>query len=110
MDALLEPTLGAPDELLAAEPERTIRESRSYEDFLDRPRTSARSRCFWSARASCGHESRAGRRRRAAGRCRIRALHRRVENMFAESHGRIRGQQTVLLALGKLGGCDDRDL
>src|SRR5258708_7724388 len=34
----------------------------------------------------------------------VRALHRRVEGMLAESHGHIRGQQTVLLALGKLGG------
>ena len=28
----------------------------------------------------------------------------RVEETFAENHGRIRGQQTALLALGKLGG------
>jgi glutamate-ammonia-ligase adenylyltransferase len=34
----------------------------------------------------------------------VRALHRRVEDMLAERHGRIPGQQTVLLALGKLGG------
>ena len=34
----------------------------------------------------------------------IRALHRAVEENFAENHGRIRGQQTALLALGKLGG------
>jgi glutamate-ammonia-ligase adenylyltransferase len=34
----------------------------------------------------------------------IRALHRSVEATFAENHGRIRGQQTALVALGKLGG------
>jgi [glutamine synthetase] adenylyltransferase / [glutamine synthetase]-adenylyl-L-tyrosine phosphorylase len=34
----------------------------------------------------------------------VRALHRRVEEMVAEGHGRIKGQQTALLALGKLGG------
>jgi glutamate-ammonia-ligase adenylyltransferase len=34
----------------------------------------------------------------------IRALHRRVEDQFAQSHGRIRDQQVALLALGKLGG------
>jgi [glutamine synthetase] adenylyltransferase / [glutamine synthetase]-adenylyl-L-tyrosine phosphorylase len=34
----------------------------------------------------------------------IRALHRRVEDTVAASHGRIRRQQTALLALGKLGG------
>jgi len=33
------------------------------------------------------------------GRC-----NRRVEGMLAEGHGHIRGQQTALLALGKLGG------
>src|SRR5476649_2859651 len=34
----------------------------------------------------------------------VRALHRRVEDTVAASHGRIRRQQTALLALGKLGG------
>jgi glutamate-ammonia-ligase adenylyltransferase len=34
----------------------------------------------------------------------IRALHRRVVDGFTENHGRIRGQQIALLALGKLGG------
>ena len=32
------------------------------------------------------------------------ALHRAVEESFVENHGRIRRQQTALLALGKLGG------
>ena len=34
----------------------------------------------------------------------IRALHRKVEEQFADAHGRVKGQQTALLALGKLGG------
>jgi glutamate-ammonia-ligase adenylyltransferase len=34
----------------------------------------------------------------------IRALHRQVEDLFAQMHGRIPGQKTALLALGKLGG------
>jgi len=33
----------------------------------------------------------------------IRALHARVEGDFAASHGRIRGQETAILALGRLG-------
>ena len=34
----------------------------------------------------------------------IRALHRAIEEHFAHLHGRIAGQQTAILALGKLGG------
>src|SRR5262249_40338160 len=34
----------------------------------------------------------------------IRALHRAIEEHFAHLHGRIAGQQTMILALGKLGG------
>src|SRR5208337_94176 len=33
----------------------------------------------------------------------IRALHQRVEADFAALHGRVRGQQTAILALGRLG-------
>ncbi|HXY88981.1 MAG TPA: bifunctional [glutamine synthetase] adenylyltransferase/[glutamine synthetase]-adenylyl-L-tyrosine phosphorylase, partial [Xanthobacteraceae bacterium] len=34
----------------------------------------------------------------------IRTLHREVERRFAAAHGRIRGAETAVLALGKLGG------
>ena len=34
----------------------------------------------------------------------IRSLHRAVEQSFAAVHGRIRGQETAILALGRLGG------
>ena len=34
----------------------------------------------------------------------IRAVHRAVEENFARHHGRMQGQQSVVLALGKLGG------
>ncbi len=34
----------------------------------------------------------------------IRALHREVERRFGEVHGRLRGAETAVLALGKLGG------
>jgi glutamate-ammonia-ligase adenylyltransferase len=36
----------------------------------------------------------------------IRVLHQAVEARFVEAHGRIRGQKTALLALGKLGGLE----
>jgi len=110
MDALLEPTFfGAlPDEAkLAAELERTIGESRSYEDFLDRLRIFGQEQMFLvGARILSGTVSaeQAGEAFARLADVVIRALHRRVEDMFTESHGRIRGQQTVLLALGKLGG------
>jgi glutamate-ammonia-ligase adenylyltransferase len=34
----------------------------------------------------------------------VRAVHRAVEEKFAETHGRLKGQQSAVLALGKLGG------
>jgi [glutamine synthetase] adenylyltransferase / [glutamine synthetase]-adenylyl-L-tyrosine phosphorylase len=34
----------------------------------------------------------------------IRSLHRAIEDQFTRLHGRIAGQQTAILALGKLGG------
>ena len=34
----------------------------------------------------------------------IRSLHRAIEENFAKLHGRIAGQETAILALGKLGG------
>ena len=41
----------------------------------------------------------------------IRAVHRKVEGDFAATYGRVRGQETAILALGRLGACgDDRKL
>jgi glutamate-ammonia-ligase adenylyltransferase len=110
MDALLEPTFfGAlPDETkLAAELGRTLGESQSYEDFLDRLRMFGHEHMFLvGARVLSGTVSaeQAGEAFARVADVVIGALHRRVEDMFAESHGRVRGQATVLLALGKLGG------
>jgi glutamate-ammonia-ligase adenylyltransferase len=110
MDALLEPTFfGAlPDEnKLAAELERTIGEARSYEDFLDRLRIFGQEQMFLvGARILSGTVSaeQAGEAFARLADVVIRALHGRVEEMFVKSHGRVRGQQTALLALGKLGG------
>jgi len=110
MDALLEPTFfGAlPDEAkLKAELERTLGESRSYEDFLDRLRMFGQEHMFLiGARILSGTVSaeQAGGAFARLADVVIRALHRSVEATFADSHGRIRGQQTALLAFGKLGG------
>jgi glutamate-ammonia-ligase adenylyltransferase len=110
IDALLEPTFfGAlPDEAkLEAELARSIKEARSYEDFLDRLRLFSQEQMFLiGARVlsdTVSAEQAGGAFARLAD-VAIRALHRRVEDTVAENHGRIRGQQTSLLALGKLGG------
>jgi glutamate-ammonia-ligase adenylyltransferase len=110
MDALLEPTFfGAlPNEAkIEAELQRTIKESRTYEDFLDRLRMFSQEQMFLiGARILSGTVSaeQAGGAFARLADVAIRALHRRVEDTVAENHGRIRRQQTALLALGKLGG------
>jgi glutamate-ammonia-ligase adenylyltransferase len=110
MDALLEPTFfGAlPDEsILAAELQRSTSEAISYEDFLDRLRIFGQEQMFLvGARILSGTVSaeQAGEAFARLADVVIRSLHRRVEQMLIETHGRVRGQHTALLALGKLGG------
>lgn len=110
MDALLEPTFfGAlPDEAtLDAELQRTLSEAQSYEDYLDRLRLFSQEHMFLiGARILSGTVSaeQAGEAFARLADIIIRALHRKVEDMFAQAHGRIKGQEIVLLALGKLGG------
>ncbi len=110
IDALLEPTFfGAlPDEAkLTAELKRSLGESQSYEDFLDRLRMFAQEHMFLvGARILSGTVSakQAGDAFARLADVVIRELHRNVEETFAKQHGRIRGQKSALLALGKLGG------
>ncbi|AMN41440.1 bifunctional [glutamine synthetase] adenylyltransferase/[glutamine synthetase]-adenylyl-L-tyrosine phosphorylase [Rhodoplanes sp. Z2-YC6860] len=110
MDALLEPTFfGAlPNEAtLDAELARLTGQDRAYEDYLDRLRMFSHEQMFLiGARILSGTVSaeQAGGAFARIADVTVRALHRRVEEMLAERHGRIPGQQTVLLALGKLGG------
>jgi glutamate-ammonia-ligase adenylyltransferase len=110
MDALLEPTFfGAlPDEdKLAAGLERTLAEAHSYEDFLDRLRLFGQEQMFLvGARILSGTVSaeQAGEAFARLADVVIRVLHRTVEENFASQYGRVRGQRTALLALGKLGG------
>ena len=85
----------------------SIEEARSYEDFLDRLRMFSQEQMFLiGARVLSGTVSaeQAGGAFARLADVAVRALHRRVEETVAENHGRIRGQQTALLALGKLGG------
>ena len=97
-----------PDEAkLEAELARTIKEARTYEDFLDQLRLFSQEQMFLiGARVlsdTVSAEQAGGAFARLAD-VAVRSLHRRVEHMVAENHGRVRGQQIALLALGKLGG------
>jgi glutamate-ammonia-ligase adenylyltransferase len=110
IDALLEPSFfGAlPDEnKLASNLRGSLGEAQSYEDLLDRLRMFSQEQMFLvGARILSGTVSaeQAGDAFARLADVAIRALHRQVEERFAEAHGRIRGQKTALLALGKLGG------
>jgi glutamate-ammonia-ligase adenylyltransferase len=109
IDALIDPSFfGAlPDEQqLEAELARALGESRGYEDVLDAIRLFGQQHMFLiGARILSGSVS-----AEAAGEVfarladvLIRAVHRKVEEDFAVTHGRIRGQETAILALGRLG-------
>jgi len=110
MDALLDPTFfgvlpGA--DKLSTELARSLGEARSYEDFLDHIRMFGQEHMFLiGARILSGTVSaqQAGEAFARLADVVIRALHRIVEDAFISQHGRVRGQQTALLALGKLGG------
>ncbi len=110
MDALLDPSFFGtlPDEAkLASRLRRSLDEARSYEDLLDRLRLFGQEQMFLiGARILSGTVSaeQAGGAFARLADVIIRALHRAVEARFAETHGRVAGQKTALLALGKLGG------
>jgi len=110
MDALLDPSFfGAlpGEEALSADLARTMGEALSYEDLLDRLRLFGQEQMFLiGARILSGTasaEQSADSFARLADVV-LRALHRAVETRFVEQHGRIAGQHTALIALGKLGG------
>lgn len=110
MDTLIDPHFFGtlPEaERLDGELTRSLDQSRSYEDFLDRLRLFAQEQMFLiGARILSGTVTaeRAGEVFARLADVIVRALHRAVENAFFESHGRVRGQKIALVALGKLGG------
>jgi glutamate-ammonia-ligase adenylyltransferase len=110
MDGLIDPAFfGAlPDEAkLKAQLSASLGESSAYEDFLDRARLFGQEHMFLiGARILSGTLS-AGQAGEAFARLAdllVGALHRTVEANFANQHGRLRGQESAILALGKLGG------
>src|SRR4051795_8150200 len=110
MDALIEPSFfGAlPDaDKLAAELAGTLAQAISYEDVLDRARQFGQEHMFLiGARILSGTVSaeQAGEAFARLADVLIRAVHRAVEENFVGIYGRMKGQQSVVLALGKLGG------
>ncbi len=110
MDAVIDPSFfGAlPEESeLAAGLERSLRLAGPYEDFLDRVRIFAQEQMFLvGTRILSGTVSaeQAGEAFARVADVLIRSLHRAVEDNFARLHGRVAGQETAILALGKLGG------
>ncbi len=110
MDALIEPSFfGAlPDaERLSAELSGSLAQANSYEDLLDRARQFGQEHMFLiGARILSGTVSaeQAGEAFARLADVLIRAVHRAVEENFTGIYGRMKGQQSVVLALGKLGG------
>jgi glutamate-ammonia-ligase adenylyltransferase len=110
IDAVIDPGFfGAlPEETeLAAGLERSLRQSQSDEDFLDRIRIYAQEQMFLvGTRILSGTVSaqQAGEAFARLADVLIRSLHHAVGENFAVRHGRVAGQATAILALGKLGG------
>ena len=109
IDPLIDPTFfGAlPDAArLETELAQALNSSRGYEDMLDAIRLFGQEHMFLiGARILSGSLSaeQAGDVFADLADVLIRALHARVEADFAGVHGRVRGQQTAILALGRLG-------
>jgi glutamate-ammonia-ligase adenylyltransferase len=110
IDALLEPNFFAalPDEIVLGRAlSRMLAQARSYEDFLDNIRLFGQEHMFLiGARILSGTVSaeQAGEAFARLADVLIRALHRDVEQTFAQTHGRLRRQESAILALGRLGG------
>jgi [glutamine synthetase] adenylyltransferase / [glutamine synthetase]-adenylyl-L-tyrosine phosphorylase len=109
IDPLIDPTSFAvlPErKRLEAELARTLGEPRRYEEVLDAIRLFGQEHMFLiGARILSGSVSaeQAGEVFAGLADVLIRALHARVEADFAALHGRLRGQETAILALGRLG-------
>jgi glutamate-ammonia-ligase adenylyltransferase len=109
IDPLIDPSFfGAlPDaKRLDADLARALGEARGYEDLLDAIRLFGQEHMFLiGARILSGSLSaeQAGDVFAGLADVLIRGLHARVEADFAATHGRIRGQETAILALGRLG-------
>jgi glutamate-ammonia-ligase adenylyltransferase len=109
IDPLIDPSFfeALPDaRRLEAELARVLDETGSYEDALDAARLFGQEQMFLiGARILSGSLSaeQAGDVFARLADVLIRALHVRAETDFAATHGRVRGHETAILALGRLG-------
>jgi glutamate-ammonia-ligase adenylyltransferase len=110
MDALIDPAFFGvlPDAAkLDAQLSATLGQSDAYEDFLDRVRLFGQEQMFLiGARILSGtlSASQAGEAFARLADVLVCALHRAIEDNFARTHGRLRRQESAILAMGKLGG------
>jgi glutamate-ammonia-ligase adenylyltransferase len=110
MDALIDPAFFGelPDaQKLTDTLYRSLDQSITYEDMLDRLRIFGQEQMFLiGTRILSGTVTavQAGETFARLADVIIGALHVGVENRFIETYGRVAGQKTALLALGKLGG------
>ncbi len=109
IDGLIDPSFfgSLPDDnRLAAELARALGEARGYEDVLDAIRLFGQEQMFLiGARILSGSISaeQAGEVYAGLADALLRAVYARVEDDFIATHGRVRGQVTAVLALGRLG-------
>jgi glutamate-ammonia-ligase adenylyltransferase len=110
MDALVDPSfLGAfPEEAkLAARLQRDLSQSGGQEDWLDRVRMFGLEYMFLIGARILSGTMTAQQAGEAFGRLAdvvIRFVHRHVATAIASSHGHLRGEETAIIAMGKLGG------
>jgi glutamate-ammonia-ligase adenylyltransferase len=110
LDPLIEPAFfdALPgSDRLAASLARSLEQAGSYEDFLDRVRRFGQEQNFLiGARILSGTVSaqQAGEAFAALADTIVRALHAKVAETFRTTHGIVPGGDTVVLAMGKLGG------
>jgi [glutamine synthetase] adenylyltransferase / [glutamine synthetase]-adenylyl-L-tyrosine phosphorylase len=109
IDLLIDPSFFGvlPDrDRLSGELVRTLAETRRYEEFLDAIRLFGQQHMFLiGARILSGSVTaeQAGEVYAQLAEVLVRALYERVREDFIAAHGRIRGAQTAILALGRLG-------
>src|SRR5258707_15268611 len=110
MDALLDPEFFGPlpDEAVMTKAlTLSLDQSRSFEGFLDRTRLFGQEQMFLiGVRVLSGTVSaeQAGEAFARLADVLIRAIRTSIETEFATIHGRLRGQEAAIMALGKLGG------
>ncbi len=110
LDGLIDPSFfGAlpSQQDISAKLVEVLGDASSYEDFLDRLRLFGQENLFLiGTRILSGTVSarQAGEAFANVAEGIVATVHRRVEETFAEQYGRVSGQQTAIVAMGRLGG------